>query len=462
MKKLRLLLTSAYIVAIAGMLLFSCKSEGDPIGSEDDFSLSVIPNVSIVTFSSDGYTLFADNGEIVPQTFSVETNSPLWNVESDQPWCKVTKNKRNNTFVISTSLFEPDTPPQPARVKVFSDENNFVEITVSQNKAVTIYTAGWVQTWPVYGAYWINDTGPFLLYVKGYSTYAKSICVVDGVIYIAGNAYSGDYNYVNMSQNRVGVLWVKRPEQHPLEMSYTLLSDGANDVVVSEISFYDGDVYISGWEIFSENISQAKYWKNDQEINLTDEFNDAYANSICVVNGDVYVGGCYNGNAVYWKNGSLNILNTRVGQDKSSVYSIFVTQENDVYAAGWVSRNGIYYAVYWKNGQEIQLTEEIDSCYSYIESIFVSRDNKIYAAFQNNRDDLYVGYSWSDGTIKKLFESNNKTLVGDIHVADNDIYIAGSENNGVYTYPKYWRNGRSVMLLNSFENGVASSIFVVE
>ncbi|PIE78458.1 MAG: hypothetical protein CSA15_07695, partial [Candidatus Delongbacteria bacterium] len=67
------------------------------------------------------------------------------------------------------------------------------------------------------------------------------------------------------------------------------------------------NVYVAGYE-HNGTRNVAKYWKNGEEIALTDGSQNAYAYDITIDNGNVYVvGNESNGTnnvAKYWKNGT--------------------------------------------------------------------------------------------------------------------------------------------------------------
>lgn len=73
----------------------------------------------------------------------------------------------------------------------------------------------------------------------------------------------------------------------------------------TDVAIDNGDVYISATN-FDSSRNAAMYWKNNEEVFLTDgKQKSAETTAIAVSNGDVYVAGSYNSDPVYWKNGTL-------------------------------------------------------------------------------------------------------------------------------------------------------------
>ncbi len=82
------------------------------------------------------------------------------------------------------------------------------------------------------------------------------------------------------------------------------------------------DLYVTGYETNSTNVSVAKVWKNGIATNLSNGVISAYALSIFVSGIDVYVCGNEGGIAKVWKNGlPINLTN---GSTPASATSIFV------------------------------------------------------------------------------------------------------------------------------------------
>lgn len=141
--------------------------------------------------------------------------------------------------------------------------------------------------------YWKNGQPVSLTNGLG-QAFANSIAVVGNDIYVAG------------SENNVAKYWKNG-------QAISLTKGSAINATANGIAVVGNDVYVVGWEgDYPGRVgglgSVAKYWKNGQEISLTNGTNYAYATSIAVYDGDVYVAG-YEGAssdkfvAKYWKNG---------------------------------------------------------------------------------------------------------------------------------------------------------------
>ena len=90
-----------------------------------------------------------------------------------------------------------------------------------------------------------------------------------------------------------------------------------------------------------ESEGRATYWKNGQQIQLSEELSSA--TFIYINNKDIYVAGSENGFAKYWKNG---VAKTLSDGSRNAVVTRICIKGNDIYALGL---NGSRWTL-WKNG----------------------------------------------------------------------------------------------------------------
>ena len=238
------------------------------------------------------------------------------------------------------------------------------------------------------------------------------------------------------------------------------------------------EVYICGYKWSDHKI--AVYWKNGNEIQLTADTMETEAKSIFVSGNDVYVCGTMQGNAVYWKNGQVVILDT---QKYSTAISIFV-EGSDIFVGGQgtdpITKN--FAARYWKNGiphtiedsafvnsmavdganvytvgqtyngpvlwentYRIKLTTQLNQ---YTTTMDVAALNRhVYIAGEADGAVCY----WKDGTPFELTDHTSYASAYAIALNHDDVYVAGIEGE----YIKYWKNGTPVTISdNSRENQV--------
>lgn len=222
-----------------------------------------------------------------------------------------------------------------------------------------VYISGSIGTFDTEASYWKNGV---LNIVGGSNTYANTISVSDGDVYLGGatlfsttnNSFSGEnatywkngtaVNLTNHNNNIEGIvtsIFVSGKTIYAAgstsNLSYghniatlwesnntNILSNSDYDANVTSIAVAGNDIYVCGSESKNSALPYlATYWKNGIEYTLSTITSDA--TSIYIFNGDVYIAGdiFYTTNvptAVYWKNGVL----VKVGAPNSSVSSIFV------------------------------------------------------------------------------------------------------------------------------------------
>jgi hypothetical protein len=220
----------------------------------------------------------------------------------------------------------------------------------------------------------------------------------------------------------------------------------------SGIVVLNGDVHVIGSEYDGPGIHIAKYWKNGEEIKLTDGVNWSISNSIQVNGNDVYILGIDGNASKYWKNGTATIL------DLDGAPRAMAISGNDIYFAG---TNGTS-AVYWKNGVVTKLAESTRT--TSVTSIFVSGTDVYVTGIESSADfRSATAKYWKNGLRINLNDESKAVHTNDIAVLGNDVYVVGAvrrPNNTSYT-PRYWKNGEAHDLaISSTPNAFANCIVI--
>lgn len=237
------------------------------------------------------------------------------------------------------------------------------------------------------------------------------------------------------------------------------LQTGANSIFV-----VDTNIYVAGF--IEEPTNRAVYWKNGQEIKLVEGDIRHYssANQVIVIKDkDIFIVGQYSENnssltqkIVYWKNGQMYNI-TDVASKTNPVAKSIAVNGNDIYVAGY--SNGLtstYDAKYWKNGKEYTLTKGNSS--SLAHSVFVFK-NDVYIAGSEDNGAKFIAKYWKNGEEHLLA---NGTEVNSIVVDNGNVYVAGYEraSDGSSHIAKYWKNGKEIILPSESKSAIANCIFV--
>ena len=357
---------------------------------------------------------------------------------------------------------------------------------------VDVYVAGYTSDdanhpYPVYNpynsrderpTYWKNGSPVQLGYDDDYVTTdyksgrARAIAVEGDNIYVAG---FGTWLSYTSGQLPYGVLW---KNGIPADRDSMNLNDTYE---LYSLAVSNNDVFMAGWGPRAE----ATYWKNENRIALTPAYNPpnlnilATATSIAVSGNNVYVsgsqyeqlsatGGWSNVFAEYWKNG--NQVKLTDGSKDTYTTSIAVSGA-DVYVAGsdiaYVNGADVTgVAKYWKNGTLVNLTD--GSTGAEANSIAVSGTDVYVAGTQwdgnviqySNGYTIYhrnpIAKYWKNGRPVNLTDGSKWAEAKSIAVSGNDVYVAGFED-GV---AKYWKNGNPVILGDVTKCSEAYCIFL--
>ncbi len=192
-----------------------------------------------------------------------------------------------------------------------------------------------------------------------------------------------------------------------------IIGSGNNGGGDSVAVVHDTDVYLSGmiWHPGANNVI-AVYWKNGvPQLLFNEDSTIAIANSLAVSGNNIYV----TGNILYEK----------------------------------VSANNFSEALYWMNGQALQLQGNGDTCL-YANAVASSGSDVYICGGSGIFDWQESPCYWKNGISKLLSTPGNSPGYSavDIAVSGNDVYIAGTDQEG----SAYWKNGVRVALqMNAYK-----------
>jgi WD40 repeat protein len=170
-------------------------------------------------------------------------------------------------------------------------------------------------------------------------------------------------------------------------------------------------------------------------------------NSLVVDGSDnVYAGGRggYYGNACYWKNGTLTILD----KYDSEVKSLVVDGSGDVFAGGFyeTGKDGYRCACYWKNKTLIKLNS---NCESEVYSLAIDSSGNVYAGGENNYRACY----WKNGTLTILDRKANSQVNSLAIDGSGNVFAGGYfEIKGGWEFACYWKNKTMIILDPSYND----------
>ncbi len=322
---------------------------------------------------------------------------------------------------------------------------------LKKNTVTDVYVAGWenssLNSIALVAKYWKNGN-PVVLSQQPSEAYA--IAVSGNDVYVAGQ--------VAGSTHDIAVYWKNGVEAD--------LTDGSSEAEADSIFVQGTDVYVAG-----RDGDAAMYWKNGAPVVLDA---NALVSNVIVSGADVYVAGWkYRTTqidpthivdypvALYWKNGDeVDLTDGRVTAYANSIFLL----GSDVYVAGATS--SATYATdliptYWKNGSALQLPG--NDSFNWAAWIWANGTD-VYVAGNdlnlNNR--TYAATTWKDGTRSDLWNGNDTSNASQVTVDGTDVYISGdlSANGGIQR-AGYWKNGQRVDVSSSTEMASAKSIVVV-
>lgn len=129
-----------------------------------------------------------------------------------------------------------------------------------------------------------------------------------------------------------------------------------------------------------------------------------------------------------------------------------------VYISGF-EFNGIKnVAKYWKNEKEVTLTD--GTKWAEASSIYVVNNDVYVAGTEENGSNVKVAKYWKNGISISLSSGLKDAKAVDIVVINSDVYVAGTEFEGTRKIAKYWKNGQGVSLSDGSQDADVSAIAI--
>jgi len=323
-----------------------------------------------------------------------------------------------------------------------------------------VYVAGYQS-----GRATIWENGNIINLPSNGTSFAHSVYVADGNVYVAGTENNGQW---------IAKLWKNGVAQN--------LSDGTRYAMATSVHVLGDDIYVAGYEDLQGG-RDAMVWKNGVAQKLT-YGSWVEALSIFVSSDDVYVVGFeYNSFttaiAKFWKNGVVQNLTD--GTFLAQAHSVFA-DGNDIYIAGYEGDSPIILkttnpvgtiesnlyrstalktgvAKLWKNGVVQDLTDGTREACAY--SVYVYGNDVYVAGFEFNAQNTHVAKYWKNGVAQDLTDGTNNAHAHSIYVSNNDVYVVGFEYNAQHEkVAKLWKNGVAQNLTDGTLTAQAYSVFV--
>lgn len=434
----------AGVLLCSSLLLFSCskdddsKIEPDPVDPiEETTQLMLSASAIEITEGDEIVFTITANGKAIKADIYID-----------------------DIIIDNTSYFFEE----PGTFKVVAKKDNYInskEIEIIVKEADyenNIYVVGWERGLSGEVAkYWKNGIAHELNFsANGNQTYAYSICVDNGDVFVGGSEY--------VNQNKVNAVVWKNGEIE------TWLEGGSGGITfaahINSIYRYEGDLYATGTRkngYLNNDINKVLgvgvYWKNGVAQEIGDEINNYSGSSISVNQNGVHIVGSgldvggYK--AYYWNNNQIYII------DQSyQGYSVFTT-DSDVYITGRGKSPSVE-PVYWKNGIQYVMSGHTVPETVIVTDIFVDGDTTHTVGWKINSSSKNVALYWKNNVLQEMTNGTRNAQFNDVFVLGEDIYIAGYEyNNNSRKVAKYWKNGNPIELTDGTSNAHANGIFVV-
>ena len=307
---------------------------------------------------------------------------------------------------------------------------------------------------------WI-DGEPMRLADEELDSDANSVFVTDdNTIYVAGEI-DVVATLWKINENEITSLTLEKPKRYYSELKEAYLNTGSAAYSVFVIP--TGDVYLSGtsdidavvWTVSGTKITR-------QTLSRIENFDAASAHSIYVTAaGNFYAAG-YQRNydrqwfASLWKNGEMYILTE--AEQTANAHDVHVTNEDIVYVAGDAVISDKQVAVTWKNQKIEPLTCSSDETSACANAVFVTDNGDVYAAgYEINKEWNFTAVVWKNNKKQILLNDGERTRAESVYVTEQgDVYVAGYKGKTA----ALWKNENLQLLTNGSNMAIARCVFV--
>jgi hypothetical protein len=322
----------------------------------------------------------------------------------------------------------------------------------------TIYIAGSIPghigniDFNSYPVLWVNGK---LTQLSSFYGYADKVFLSGNDVYVVGiDSVVSSSAYI-LPYDGIYVYW-----KNGVQDSVGLADQNIDNPSIPSMAISGNNIYYSGYD---------NYWENGSPVSFSGLSNDGSISSMFVDGSNIYMSGTDSvGDAVYWRNGQLNVLdsyNQAVSGYPKTTHCITVSG-NDVYVGG--ENDSLTMGMYWKNGVPTYL-QTTESGYSVgpVLSILISGTDVYMLAnlVADNNGFQYSPAYWKNGVEHDLPLNWGATsgYANSIFIYNNDVYVAGITNSDppqdINPKVVYWVNGVE-HLVDSSPGAIAYSIFV--
>lgn len=227
-----------------------------------------------------------------------------------------------------------------------------------------------------------------------------------------------------------------------------------------------GSLYFGGYDYAGiGGFARAVYWKDGTLNILSDGTKDEDVLDMFISGNDLYACGeanttPNNWQAKYWKNGTATMLSANA--QNSTANALFI-KNGDVYIGGNQQLSGgTKKAIIWKNGVATDVTPTTGT-YGTVKSIFVDDANNVYASgFANYGNGTpHKATIWTNG-VPAAIAGTDFSEANRLFVSGSDVYVTGFAQSTVTGNKKamLWKNGTPISLTDGATNAFANDVFV--